>query len=135
MKIFKVNSVTLAPGKYVISDPCYQVPREHWAELLESCDYFQGQIVGWYLPGEQNEKVQVVSFGTDYGDGCYFDQEGFEYSVDAGMIGIILVDDLPNGTTGQGRIVEFDKPFECYEEDGVINFGHIAIGSKRRNLL
>ena len=130
MKILNVNSVTLAPGKYVISDPCYQVPNEYWDELLKSCNYFLDRIIGWYFPSEQNEKVQVVSFSTAYGDGCYLDQEGFEYGVDAGMIGIMLVDDLPNCTTGQGRIVEFDKPFECYEED--IHFGHIAIDTDPR---
>ncbi len=120
--------VTLAPGIYIISDPCYQVPQDKWGELLNSCDYFENAIVGHY-ERSKSKTVQVVSFGTAYGDGTYFDQDRTEYGVDAGMVGIMLVSDIgkKNVDSKLGRIVTFTEPFECYSERGVIHFGYIEI--------
>lgn len=118
--------VTLAPGLYIISDPRYQVPNGKWRDLLESCG---DSIVGNYKRS-RGKTVHVVSFGTAYGDdGTYFDQDGTEYGVDAGMIGIMLVSDIgkKNVDSRLGRLVTFTEPFECYSERGVIHFGHVEI--------
>jgi len=116
---------TLAPGRYIISDPCYQVPDEFWSEVLDN-GLLDGNL-GHYKKGRK--MVHVVAFGTSYGDGEYFDQEGNSYGVDAGMIGIMLVSDvgIKNVDFDGGRLVNFPDPFECYEKGGVIHFGHIAI--------
>lgn len=129
----------LAPGRYVIGDPCYNVPKHHWGSLLESCDYFEQSALGYYDTDPTLEKdhrrVYVIALSTRYGDGLYVDNQGHRYGVDAGLIGIIHADDLDEIDTDLSRVVEFDKPFRVYEsEPGVLHFGHITIDTSGDSL-
>lgn len=75
-----------------------------------------------YKDGEWEDPKTGFSFavaGTAYGDGSYYDGEGHEYGVDAGVIGIVPLelvekeDGLELGRVFNGSEAEFE------EEDGV----------------
>jgi len=80
----------------------------------------------------------AFSFRTAYGDGTYTDQEGREYGVDSGTIGILPLDKVSDQdklrTALKYRIVQvLDLPDvnegDCYEDDGVITLGPIVINT------
>ena len=114
-------------GKYVISDLCY-ILRDEWTEFCEIT--IDGHSV---LDGEFTLKDgrRFATYGTKYGDGTYKASNGAELSVDAGLIGCIKLEDIdqtnPRNHVDYGTIVEFNHPFDTYEENGVIHFGHISI--------
>ena len=87
-----------------------------------------------------NDGRKFVSFNTEWGDGGYHHEAGNEYSVDAGLIGCILVSDLKNNDQDHisgGHIHEFTSPFICAggrseqgrDWDGVIEIGHVEIAT------
>ena len=111
---------TLPAGSYWVGDPCYSIPRGQWHEWLEAADY-------------TNETVKVaavnghlcVGINTEFGDGTYHGDDGGEYPVDSGMIGLVPV---KLGPTNSGTTIEtFPEEFECYREGSVIVLGHVRI--------
>lgn len=122
------KNVTMLAGKYVLGDPCYcfssDDPDDLWMKLLESCDYFDKPI------GEVNG-VKILGFHTAYGDGTYAGSDGFDYGVDAGLIGLVPYDfaisQIGTFEPELHQVVEFDKDFECSEDNGFMVFGHITI--------
>lgn len=116
--------VTLPAGTYVIADPCYHVPDEQWDRVLDESDVFSRPEATF--EAEDGSIVKVVAFGTAYGDGVYEDQYGNHYGVDAGLIGIMSVEHVTPDLR-LGSVFTFSTPFECYEEDGTIVFGHVSI--------
>ena len=126
-------------GKYYVGDLCY-VMHDEWDEVCGK--FFEGRDDHGCNQGmfELKDGRKFASFNTKYGDGGYFDQDGKEYGVDAGLIGCISLNDIDlnadgNSTTG-GQIVQFDHDFtvsggDSYENrrdwDGVIRIGHIVI--------
>lgn len=119
-----MKSITLPAGRYIIGDPCYNVPDENWQDLLDNADYFQDRCVGSYTRAD-GKVCQVVSFNTKYGDGEYTGG-GMTFGVDAGMIGIMPADDVPTPDS-ETQLVMFERDFVCSEHNGVIQFGHIII--------
>jgi len=120
---------TMPAGKYLVGDPCYffsDKDHEEWIQFLRTNQYIGDEDDGegeGYLVGTDKK---VCIFSTKYGDGSYSDEFGNLYDVDAGMIGVIpLVEggDVPHGMT----VIEFDKDFECYNNDGILYFGDIVI--------
>jgi hypothetical protein len=120
---------TLKKGVYFIGDPCYMFDGS-WGKILEGTDYFQAenQIIN---------KKKVFCDGTAYGDGCYFDQDGNEYGVDAGLLGALPISLLKvdnkytkDELSRLGRIVKFDADFDCESDKGVFDFGHIHIDTR-----
>jgi len=120
----------LPAGTYFISDPCYIIRDEKYDRLLEETHYF-----GLSLPDRGNifidsvTKLPFAVFSTAYGDGCYRDESGFEYGVDAGCIACVpvaMVDGL-TGARDSINLVTFDSPFEVGYNDGLITFGHVNI--------
>ena len=118
-------------GKYYVGDLCY-VMHPEWDEF---CDLtIKGNAC---LDGEFNlaDGRRFASFGTLYGDGLYASNIGTKHSVDAGLIGCILVSDIrdPEGTEAAmkslGAVVEFTEPFTTSESGGVIRFGHVEINT------
>jgi hypothetical protein len=88
---------------------------------------------------ELKDGRRFASFNTKYGDGAYFDQYGEKYSVDAGLIGCIALNDIDlnadgNFTSG-GQIIEFKSDFSVSgsrglrrrDWDGEIRIGHIVV--------
>ena len=134
----------LAAGTYLIGDPCYAFDNDDpngdlWNKWLDACweglDADRTQImygrVSTYL---------IAASGTEHGDGTYYDQDGFEYSVDAGLLGAVPVsalhstypklarknyDDLQEAT-GM-RVVSMAVPFHVSYESGVVVIGPYRI--------
>lgn len=127
--------MTMPAGKYYVGDLCY-VMHPEW-------DEFCGITIkgNQCLEGEFNLKDgrRFAAFNTMWGDGEYKDQYGNSYSVDAGLIGCIRLEDIRDETYGDiedlGNIVEFHSDFVVRggrtemgrDWDGVIQFGHIRI--------
>lgn len=122
-----VQTFTMPAGKYYIGDLCY-VMHDKWDAFCE-VTIQKGKV----LYGKFDvEGVEVCQFGTMYGDGEYPDQFGRIYSVDAGLIGCIMVGDIvecKDNNVKLGHVVEFAEPFECYvdNDNGRLYFGHICI--------
>ena len=116
-----MNSYTLPAGRYYVGDPCY-VFDEKWDYILRNTNFFDG-----YPRGELTEKIWGHS--TKYGDGCYHGDNGRNYAVDAGLIGVVHESLMEHSPDDGGEIVTFDKPFDCRweEENGTIIIGHIRI--------
>lgn len=121
-------------GKYYIGDLCYVMTNEEWREF---CDItLDGQKV---KDGEFQFKDgrRFATYSTAFGDGVYHDQYGHSYSVDAGLIGCILVEDIKadkyDNLLDLGAIQEFDTDFVTGggrgtpEWQGTIQFGRVVI--------
>jgi hypothetical protein len=120
-------------GNYYIGDLCY-VLHEVWNEV---CDImFKDNPSGNDGEFTLKDGRRFAVYGTAWGDGTYKDQYGNRYSVDAGIIGCILVSDIKlisrdwwtNDTDG-GNVIEFKADFITQCIDNVIEFGHIMINT------
>ena len=120
-------TVIVPAGAYFLGDPCYAVPGHLWDDLLNTCECFEapvGNVKGF----------AVLGFGTAWGDGTYSDQDGNQYPVDAGLIGLV-----PDGLIERdkraelltlGRMVTFTEPTSCTAALGVMQFGRIRIDTR-----
>ena len=114
-------------GTYYVGDLCY-VLHERWDEVCELI--IEGNRC---LDGEFNLKdgTRFSIYGTAYGDGNYFDQNGKSYDVDAGSIGCVLLDniDLTNNENflSGGNVHTFDTSFYTGTMDGKIMFHTLSI--------
>lgn len=118
--------VSVLPGTYVLGDPCYIVAEEEWSDLLGSCDYFRRPI------GTLKDKNQVLAFDTAYGDGEYPSNIGFEFPVDAGLIGLVPIDsaDMTKFRTDLSKIVTFtEEVLASFDTFGMLKFGYIEINT------
>ena len=124
-----MNKHTFTAGKYYIGDPCYVVRDGSWAKLIKDTGCFGLEIDGknWDDGKFTYRGKPCFAMGTAYGDGCYSDNQGGEYGVDAGLIGILPVDVCTKSGLKLGRVVEFPNDFDVYEFDGVFRFGHLKI--------
>ena len=131
----------LPSGKYWIGDLCYVMENE-WDEVcgLMFPDNFPEGVQGIFT---LKDGRKFAAFRTAYGDGRYYDREGNEYGVDAGLIGCILVDDIdksdPDNVRGieeLGHIHTMSKPFIPYittlgprgwYKEHTIHYGHVHI--------
>ena len=111
-----MNIATLPAGRYLIGDLCYR-DQEDVDELF--AEYQPGRVKTLY------DGRKYVYLNTAYGDGSYLDQDGREYWVDSGTIGIMQCDE--NLESGQGRTFEFESDFQVYESNGMLHFGTITI--------
>ncbi len=126
-----MNTFKMPAGTYYVGDLCY-VMHDRWDEFCSTTitgnECRDGKFA--YPDG-----VTTCHFGTYYGDGVYEDQYGNSYPVDAGLIGIIKVSDIKDETANLkdgdlGNIIEFHSDFDCYDDDGILHFGHIRINTK-----
>lgn len=78
-------------GRYYVGDLCYVMTDAEWDEFC-SITIQQDEC----LDGEFQFKDgrRFATYGTKWGDGEYRDQYGNRYSVDAGLIGCIKVEDI-----------------------------------------
>jgi hypothetical protein len=114
-------------GTYYVGDLCY-VLHERWDEVCSLMIQDNRCIDGEF---NLKDGTRFAIYGTAYGDGNYFDQNGKSYDVDAGSIGCVLVDDIDltineNFLSG-GNIHTFDQPFYTGEQDGKIMFHNVSI--------
>ena len=126
-----ITDVTMPAGKYVLGDVCYCFPsdkHELWMELLNSCDFFEKPI------GEVSG-TKILGFSTLYGDGIYPGSDGFNYPVDAGLIGLVPYDFAVsigwNFREGMQTIHEWPGEIYCSRDDetGELKFGPIVIAT------
>jgi hypothetical protein len=122
-------------GKYYIGDLCYVMDSDEWDEFCAITIKGNNCIDGEF---ELPDGRRFATYGTRWGDGEYRDQHGNAYSVDAGLIGCIRVEDIRankyDNISELGAILEFTEPFETsggrehYQKwDGVIRIGHVEI--------
>lgn len=121
------ETVTLPAGRYVVGDPCYAIPYAKWMEWLEDADYTV-QDRNHVLYATVNG-YPCVGVSTMHGDGTYFGNNGEEFPVDAGLIGLVDVrcaTDEVLRTPGT-IVVDFPEPIECLYNAGTIVLGRIEI--------
>jgi hypothetical protein len=129
-----MDCIMMPAGVYYVGDLCYVMKDEEWDQFLDLT------IKGSHLlDGEFQfpDGRRFATYGTAWGDGVYHDQHGHEYSVDAGLIGCILLSDIRaakyENIQELGNIVEFTEDFEtsgCLKgrnSDGVISIGPLRI--------
>ncbi len=127
----------LAPaGRYFLGDPCYTAGKDDdswqkWCEVADlSSNAFNEPICGASYNG-----YPMVASSTAYGDGSFWGSNGEEYSVDAGLIGVVPeavikgmgIQEAELGPYGSW--VEVDQPttLEYDGDTGTIYFGPVAI--------
>ena len=118
--------VQVNPGKYVLGDPCYCFPNHDlWLALGESCVWFEDSPVGMIT--FNGTTYNVLGFHTKYGDGTYGDNQGNQYPVDAGLLGLVpleLAEALGvEFDADLHQIVEFKHGATCTCDDGDMWFG------------
>lgn len=110
--------------KYWIGDLCYVIRDELWSEFCDkTSDMSSGTLT-------LSNGIKVSFSNTAYGDGGYQDQFGNNYSVDAGLIGIVKLSDIFESTglfLSGGNIFEFDDMPEVSYTYGLISFGNVHI--------
>lgn len=123
------TSYTFQAGKYYIGDICYAILDQNWDKLIEETGCFgldTNSNVNWDGRFIYNSQVCFVD-STAYGDGVFFDNEGREYGVDAGLIGIMPIKACDGDSMNGGNIVEFKTVFRVFANNGSFQFGNITI--------
>lgn len=113
---------------YWIGDLCYVMHGE-WSEVctltIKDNECLEG---GFNLPDGR----RFVLKHTQNGDGCFRDQNGKEYPVDAGLIGVIALEDITSDEKNDislGNIYEFNVfPNILRTKDGDILVGACHAG-------
>lgn len=119
----------LEAGTYYVGDLCYVLSEDDYDEIVCTFQYNDGEVY----------TINGFTFAwahTAYGDGCYTDSEGNHYPVDAGLIGILRVDDHPeflqellahnaslkeDGWEWKRNLFTFNEEFFIEFSDGVFN--------------
>jgi hypothetical protein len=122
----------MKPGKYYVGDLCYVLGDTRWDEICELTIDGHKCLEGQFIT---KDGLMFVMYGTAYGDGSYYDEQGREYSVDSGTIGCVAIEDLSevelkksNEIKGLGNIIDFPKEFQCKKIGrNILVFGHIEI--------
>ena len=128
----KDRVATLPAGTYWIGDPCYFVPNELWMEYLEANNGVDQERMAFDIDGltvQLSDGRHVASHCTAWGDGLYKGSDGFEYGVDAGLLGAVQVldSDIDQGREYLGTKVTFEQPFTVSREGGTVIIGSIRI--------
>lgn len=110
------STFTAPPGTYYIGDLCYVLSDPVYETI------FGG--LGGYDNGLYKETRSDRFFflsNTAYGDGIYCDNEGREYTVDAGIIGI-CPSSLMFKNDGGGQMHTFSDAVVCKSKNGIFTF-------------
>ena len=127
-----------------VGDPCYIIDRDQWADVLEYTRYFnlfpsrEAMSEGHhgYNPRNKQNGVFTLKGGvtcavsrTAHGDGCYPDDEGRHYAVDAGMLGIFPAEYAHTGDWQLGNFITVPADYKVTVsyDDGTIDFGVASI--------
>ena len=127
--------IMMQAGKYYVGDLCYVMDDDEWDQVCE-CIIQGKKVVDGEFELDDGRKFAIYS--TAWGDGVYNDYYGNSYSVDAGSIGCIKVEDIRDVKNKMdiellGAIVEFETDFVTGGGrgtkgwNGIIQFGRIAI--------
>lgn len=125
-----ISTTDFPAGTYWVGDLCYVLHAE-WDEVCEL--FFAGRTDHGCNQGEFTLKDgrRFVAFNTAHGDGTYYDNRGRDYSVDAGLIGMIKLSDIDLGNgendVNLGHTIAPQHSFACMCEDGWMTFGKLSI--------
>ncbi len=121
-------------GKYLLGDPCYVIRDKDWLDFCNQHSYNETDNNACVT---LNDSTQVVAFSTYYGDGCYTDQNGNSFPVDAGLIGLVPISYIEESTQKNltdyrdlCTLVEFEEDALCFTVDGILTFGNYIIDTK-----
>lgn len=133
--------IQIKAGTYWVGDPCYAFRDDRhdmWMQWLEAADYMNNSLV--LLAEVPGTGFTVLGFSTSWGDGCYEDEDGNEYPVDAGLIGLVPAEFarmFGNKKPFGMRKVTFSSDFEAFidyrggafrsGQHHIITFGDIKI--------
>lgn len=122
------DSITLPAGKYIIVDPCYVMPDKAYQHMIDTI--FNSSYINENRFTYKGKTM--VIFGTAYGDGGYENTfNSNQILVDSGLIAIIPIDILSKKSikenSNNSAITEFTNSFECVNNNGILNFGHIIV--------
>lgn len=87
----KRNLITFtAPaGIYFFGDPCYAIDDDKlWTEVCDAL--YSGQDEG-AASGTLSNGTFFAACNTHFGDGSYRGSDGYEYGVDAGLLGVVAL--------------------------------------------
>ena len=118
----------MTKGEYIICDLCYVID-DRWDEIC-SCLFSKKNSSRAGGEFEMEDGIKFALYSTAWGDGCYNDNKGNSYGVDAGVIGCIKVTDLHKmgeSVSSLGTVHTFNEDFETGYEDGTIFFGDVRI--------
>ena len=114
----------MTAGTYYVGDLCY-VLDSRWDEFCKLT------IDGYTVKDgvfTMADGTVFATFGTTYGDGCYMDEQGREYPVDAGLIGCVKVESVDkDAKLSLGNVHTFESDFDVYSDGQVITFGDVSI--------
>lgn len=114
-------------GRYYVGDLCY-VMHDVWDEFCSITIQDRECLNGEFM---LKDGRRFATYSTMYGDGLYQDTHGRSYSVDAGLIGCIRVEDIRDDEAWieGGQIVEINHPFHTGDENGTIRIGPVSIAT------
>lgn len=99
-------------GKMYIGDLCYAMSREDYHEYWGKHGYQDGAY--------DTPDGMFAMVGTAYGDGCYESNIGFEFGVDAGIIGICDGELVKRDIDDLGIIVDAEGEANISYSEGTI---------------
>ena len=121
-------------GRYYVGDLCYVMTDKEWDQFCSITIQGNKCLDGEF---EMPDGRKFATYGTAWGDGVYRDQFGNRYSVDAGLIGCIRVEDIRaekyEDIEKLGTIHEFKTDFVTSggrgnrDWSGVIQIGRVRI--------
>lgn len=115
----KKYSFVAPPGTYYIGDLCYFLKEPMYDTIYGGREYESG-----IYTHNNNDDAFFMVDNTAYGDGAYIGSDGFEYGVDAGIIGIAsrsLGPEADDDVYG-GKLHTFKDPIEIKFKNGVFRF-------------
>lgn len=118
----------LPHGTYYVGDLCY-VLKDSWNEVCDLVIAGHNCLDGEFkLPDGR----LFAMYSTAYGDGCYNDEDGFEYCVDAGSIGCVRIEDCDVSLEKiqeehLGHVHTFEHMFHTYAANGKIHIHNVVI--------
>ena len=116
----KKLKATLPKGSYYIGDLCYALSDDIYDKVFGGADYESGTYTC--------DKGSFMVDNTAYGDGAYMGNDGLEYCVDAGIIGIASVNICDKekfdamGDIGGGKVYTFNSDVSCKFGRGIFTF-------------
>lgn len=126
----------LPAGRYFLGDPYYTAGKDDdsWQKWVEAADLSSGGFTE-PIAGASYNGYPIIASSTAYGDGTYFGSNGEEYSVDAGLIGVVpeaVIEGLgirqeELGPYGSWVEVDHAATLEFDADTGTISFGPVAI--------
>lgn len=85
----EINGKVTSKNGFYVGDPCYVLAKENYDGVFGAAGYADGKYTGKTKDGKE---FDFILGGTAYGDGCYSDQYGHNYGVDAGIIGVVPIE-------------------------------------------